>query len=88
MVALANAFVARGLRVDLIAAESGGDCWKSLLERGYLSRRDLTLIEAAKRSGNLPWALREIADVRGFGTVEDVANTRSVESVGGGEPGR
>ena len=68
LLAIANSYhrptVADSIAQVYVAAESGGDCWKSLLERGYLSRRDLTLIEAAHRSGNLPWALREIADVR------------------------
>jgi type II secretory pathway component PulF len=68
LLAIANSYhrptVADSVAQVYVEAESGGDCWKSLLERGYLSRRDLTLIEAAKRSGNLPWAIREIADVR------------------------
>jgi len=66
--AIANSYhrptVAESVGQVYVTTESGGDCWKSLLQRGFLSRRDLTLIEAAKRSGNLPWALREIADVR------------------------
>ena len=68
LLAIANSYhrptVAESVGQVYVATESGGDCWKSLLQRGFLSRRDLTLIEAAKRSGNLPWALREIADVR------------------------
>lgn len=68
LLAIANSYhrptVAESVAQVYVEAESGGDCWKSLLAKGYLSRRDLTLIEAAKRSGNLPWALREIADVR------------------------
>ena len=68
LLAIANSYhrptVAESVGQVYVTTESGGDCWKSLLERGFLSRRDLTLIEAAKRSGNLPWALREIADVR------------------------
>lgn len=68
LLAIANSYhrptVAESVAQVYVATESGGDCWKSLMQRGYLSRRDLTLIEAAQRSGNLPWALREIADVR------------------------
>ena len=68
LLAIANLYhrptVAESVAQVYVETESGGDCWKSLLKRGFLSRRDLTLIEAAQRSGNLPWALREIADVR------------------------
>ena len=68
LLAIANSYhrptIANSVAQIYVETESGGDCWKSLLQRGFLSRRDLTLIEAAQRSGNLPWALREIADVR------------------------
>lgn len=68
LLAIANSYHRPTIAVSVaqvyVETESGGDCWKSLLMRGFLSRRDLTLIEAAQRSGNLPWALREIADVR------------------------
>ena len=68
LLAIANSYhrttVAESIAEVYVDAESGGDCWKALLKRGFLSRRDLTLIEAAQRVGNLPWALREIADVR------------------------
>lgn len=68
LLAIANSYhrptVATSVAEVYVETESGGDCWKSLLKRGFLSRRDLALIEAAQRSGNLPWALREIADVR------------------------
>ncbi len=68
LLAIANSYhrpsVAETMAEVYVDTESGGDCWKSLLKRGFLSRRDLALIEAAQRVGNLPWALREIADVR------------------------
>ncbi|MFT5322545.1 MAG: type IV pilus assembly protein PilC [Planctomycetaceae bacterium] len=68
LLAIANSYhrptVAESIADVYVETESGGDCWKSLLKRGFLSRRDLALIEAAQRVGNLPWALREIADVR------------------------
>ncbi len=68
LLAIANSYhrptVAESIAEVYVDTESGGDCWKSLLNRGFLSRRDLALIEAAQRVGNLPWALREIADVR------------------------
>ena len=68
LLAIANSYhrptVAESMANVYVETESGGDCWKSLLSRGFLSRRDVALIEAAQRVGNLPWALREIADVR------------------------
>jgi len=68
LLAIANSYhrptVAESMAQVYVETESGGDCWQSLLQRGFLSRRDLALIEAAQRVGNLPWALREIADVR------------------------
>lgn len=68
LLAIANSYhrptVAESIAQVYVETESGGDCWKALLNRGFLSRRDLALIEAAKRSNNVPWALREIADIR------------------------
>lgn len=68
LLAIANSYhrptIAESIAEVYVDTESGGDCWKSLLNRGFLSRRDLALIQAAQRVGNLPWALREIADVR------------------------
>tara|TARA_R110002072_G_scaffold303099_1_gene493377 strand:+ start:63944 stop:65464 length:1521 start_codon:yes stop_codon:yes gene_type:complete len=68
LLAIANSYhrptVAESIAEVYVDTESGGDCWKALLKQGFLSRRDLALIEAAQRVGNLPWALREIADVR------------------------
>ena len=68
LLAIANSYhrpsVAESIAEVYVDTESGGDCWKALLKQGFLLRRDLALIEAAQRVGNLPWALREIADVR------------------------
>lgn len=44
--------------------ESGTSCWTQLWASGFLSKRDLAVIESAERSGNLPWALREVATLR------------------------
>ncbi len=44
--------------------ENGADCWTQLLARGFLTRRDLAVLESAERIGNLPWALREVARFR------------------------
>jgi type II secretory pathway component PulF len=68
LLAIANLYhrpsIAESVAEVYVATESGGDCWESLLRQGFLSRRDLALIAAAQRVDNLPWALREIADVR------------------------
>lgn len=68
LLAIANSYhrptIADSVAQVYVETESGGDCWQTFLRKGFLSRRDLTLIEAAQRSGNLPWALREIADVK------------------------
>ncbi len=44
--------------------ENGDDCWTQLLRRGSIGQRDLAVIESAERSGNLTWALREVAKIR------------------------
>lgn len=68
LLAIANSYhrptVAESLAEIYVDTESGEDCWQSLRKRGFLSARDMALIAAAQRVGNLPWALREIADVR------------------------
>lgn len=68
LLAIANSYhrpsIAESVASVYVDAESGGDCWKALRRQGFLSQRDLALIEAAQRVDNLPWALREIADVR------------------------
>lgn len=50
------------LRGVLHDVESGADWCQSLLSRGLLKRADLAILQAAQRVGNLPWALREMAD--------------------------
>lgn len=68
LLAIANSYhrrtVAEAIAQVSVEVEAGEDCWKGLLQRGFISRRDLALIEAAQRNGNLPWALQEIADLR------------------------
>lgn len=56
--------IAESMAQVYVDTESGGDCWDSLRGRGFLSRQDVSLIEAAQRNSNLPWALREIAEIR------------------------
>lgn len=48
----------------LSRVESGTSCWTQLWASGFLHKRDLAVIESAERSGNLTWALREIATIR------------------------
>ena|GEM_PF-1601833 len=48
----------------LSRVESGTNCWTQLWASGFLHKRDLAVIESAERSGNLTWALREIATIR------------------------
>lgn len=68
LLAIANRYhrpsVCQALAAVYVDTEAGGDCWTALLRKGFLSRRDVALIEAAQRNNNLPWALRELADVR------------------------
>jgi type II secretory pathway component PulF len=40
----------------------GDECWLALRACGMLRRGEMGLLEAAQRVGNLPWALRSIAD--------------------------
>jgi len=67
LIAVANSHqrpcVAEAIARVFISVDSGQDCWNGLYREGFLNRRDLMLIEAAQRNGNLPWALREIADL-------------------------
>jgi len=50
------------LRGVLHDVEGGADWCQSLLSRGLLKRADLAILQAAQRVGNLPWAMREMAD--------------------------
>lgn len=49
----------RGVSRDL---DGGADWCRSLLARGLLKQADLAVLQAAQRVGNLPWALREMAE--------------------------
>lgn len=42
--------------------EGGGDCWQSLQAARFILPPEETLLAAAARAGNLPWALKELAD--------------------------
>lgn len=44
------------------ACERGEDCWTALRRQKILRPAELRLVQAAQRAGNLPWALRELAD--------------------------
>ncbi len=48
----------------LSRVESGTSCWTQLWASGFLNKHDLAVIEAAERTDNLSWALREIATSR------------------------
>ncbi|MHC4876974.1 MAG: type II secretion system F family protein [Planctomycetota bacterium] len=56
--------IAETLARILPRVEGGADCWTQLRQHGFLTGRDLAVIEAAERTGNLVWALREIATSR------------------------
>ena len=49
----------RGVLADL---QRGADWCESLFARGLIKRPDRAILQAAQRAGNLPWALREMAD--------------------------
>ncbi len=48
----------RGVLSDL---EGGADWCQSLFVRGLIKQADRAILQAAQRAGNLPWALREMA---------------------------
>lgn len=66
IVCLAGCYPSRSIRRRLskVSADlaSGGDWCESLLARGLIRRADRGVLQAAQRAGNLPWALREMAD--------------------------
>ena len=41
---------------------AGADWCESLFARGLIKQADLAILQAARRTGNLSWALREMAD--------------------------
>ncbi len=63
---LARSYPRRSVRLQLARASalvSDGAAWHASLERsGIIQPADAALVRAAERVGNLPWALREIAD--------------------------
>lgn len=48
------------------SCEHGEDCWAALSRQKILKGREVKLLQAAERAGNLPWVLRELAS-----TLED-----------------
>ncbi len=62
---LAHAYPKPNVRWRLARAaddiEAGTDWAESLHGRGLIRRADLAILQAAQRAGNLPWALREMA---------------------------
>jgi protein transport protein HofC len=47
-----------------VDVESGDDVWALLHLGGFINRRDLAVIQTAERVGNLPWAIRAVANLR------------------------
>ena len=45
-----------------LALAQGEPCWELLAREGFLKPKEVALIEAAQRAGNLPWALDTLAD--------------------------
>lgn len=66
MASLAKSFPAASVRVRLWRVvqdlETGAQWAESLLRYGLIREPELAVIAAAQRAGNLPWALRELAD--------------------------
>jgi type II secretory pathway component PulF len=66
LAALAEYYPSMAMRVRLATALgqiSTGCPWpESLADQGLLRRGELALVASAQRVGNLPWALREVAD--------------------------
>jgi len=63
---LANTYHKAGIRGRLhnvfLDMSEGVDWCDSLAKRGLLTRADKAVLQAAQGAGNLPWALREMAD--------------------------
>ncbi len=63
---LADSYPAAWVRERLagayLAAEEGHDWIDALHRFGLITRSDGALLESARRAGNLPWALRELAE--------------------------
>ena len=56
-----NRWVRRRLKSVLDDIEAGGDWCESLRLRGLLRRADVSVLQAAQRTGNLAWAIQEMA---------------------------
>jgi type II secretory pathway component PulF len=54
--------IRRRLHDLLVDLTRGMDCAASMRARGLISDADVAVLHAAERVGNLPWAMREIAD--------------------------
>ena len=54
--------IRRRLRRAAAAVAAGEDWCESLFRQGLIGRADRAILLAAQRVGNLPWALREMAD--------------------------
>jgi type II secretory pathway component PulF len=54
--------VRRQLHQAAAEVDSGGDWCEGLFHHGLIGRADRAILQAAQRLGNLPWALREMAD--------------------------
>lgn len=52
----------KGLRLASLDIRLGLPTWISLAKYRLVRNRDLPLLESAERAGNLPWALRELAN--------------------------
>jgi len=63
---LARWYPKSSIRLRLVRAleklKAGGDWCASLAAQGLMTRADRAVLQAAQRVGNLPWALREMAD--------------------------
>ena len=57
-----KASIRRRLRGVVGDLHGGADWCQSLLARGLIKRADLAILQAAQWVGNLPWALREMAE--------------------------
>lgn len=57
-----KAWIRRRLRAADWLMSEGLDWQEALWRQGLLGRSDAAVLEAAQRVGNLPWALREMAD--------------------------
>lgn len=53
--------VRRRVGEALQAFEAGEDCWLALQRQGILRKPEMRLLQAAERTGDLSWALRELA---------------------------